>query len=115
MCCNAAISASGHKRTLKRVHATSALPPKADIGCRSGCISRLDSANGESTCLEVYGAVRRAGQCGLKVISQAGTPVIRKTHAIAWRRALSAEERRPVVIKILEHGRHIDCLHFCPL
>ena len=71
----------------------SAFDPKRTSVAVQVASSRLDSANGESTCLEVYGAVRRDGQCGLKVISQAGTPVIRKTHTIAWRRALSAEER----------------------
>ena len=52
------------------------------IGAPADLACRLDSANRESAGPEVYGAVRRDGQCCLKMISQADAPVIRKAHTI---------------------------------
>src|SRR6516165_7821295 len=105
------MSAFGAKRTAPLRPTTSAFRGKGAIGetlrnfplltrkeiCRRQLLSRvmssrLNSANGEGTCLEMYGAVRRDGQCCLKLTSQASTLLIRKTHTITWRRTLSAEE-----------------------
>src|SRR5438093_6169402 len=45
-------------------------------------------------------------------VTQCRATLFRKRHAISGRRCLTAEERCPVIVKVLEYGRDVNCSNF---
>src|SRR6266849_10000633 len=41
-------------------------------------------------------------------LAEGGATLLGERHAVAGRRRLAAEKRRPVVVEVLEDGRHVD-------
>src|SRR5680860_956670 len=72
--------------------------------------SRDERFHGPSPGFELDGSGRAAGEVTLEQLPQALSRVVVEANAVARSRSGSARERLPEVLKVREHGRHLDGL-----